>query len=191
MIAVRQLQRPYTLEDLAEMPDDGRRYEILGGELIGSAAPTTKHQRASSRLSRLIGNYLDENGLGEVFTAPYDVVLGIHDIVEPDLLVVLHTQDDILTDANVIGAPTLVIEILSPSSRSIDQIRKSALYASHRVPEYWIVDPDSEIILAQRLVDDMYQPIATVDGLVSSLTIPGLLVDPEKVFFSPGRRRDG
>ena len=85
MTAVLQLERPYTVEDLTNTPDDGRRYEVIGGELVVSPAPSTKHQRVSIRLSRIFVDYLERSGSGEVFAAPIDVFLGKHDIVQPDL----------------------------------------------------------------------------------------------------------
>ncbi len=111
MTAVLQLERPYTVEDLTNTPDDGRRYEVIGGELVVSPAPSTKHQRVSFRLSRILGDYLERVGSGEAFAAPIDVVLGTHDIVQPDLVVILHRHADRLTDAGIEGAPDIVIEI--------------------------------------------------------------------------------
>ena len=157
MTAVLQFERPYTVEDLASIPDDGWRYEVVGGELVGSPAPTTKHQRVSLRLSRILGDYLERVGSGEAFAAPIDVFLGQHDIVQPDLVAILHRHADRVTEAGIKGAPDIVIEITSPSSQRMDRIRKSATYATFGVPEYWIVDPETETILVQALVDGRYQ----------------------------------
>ncbi|MGD9713406.1 MAG: Uma2 family endonuclease [Thermomicrobiales bacterium] len=185
MIAIRQVERPYTIDDLTDLPRDGRRYEIIGGELVATSSPSSEHQLVSSRLQRFIGNHLAETLSGEVFAAPYDVVLGTHDILEPDLLVVLNEQSDIFTDAHLSGSPALVIEILSPASRAMDRVRKSATYATHGVPEYWIVDPDSEEILAQSLIDGMYRRIPSEDGTIRSVSVQGLTVEPPDVFAGP------
>ena len=67
----------------------------------------------------------------------------------------------------------------------MDRIRKSATYAMHGVAEYWIVDPDQETIVAQTLIDGMYQPIPSVDGQIHSLRVDGLIVDPREVFAAP------
>jgi Uma2 family endonuclease len=188
MTAVQQLERPYTVEDLANTPDDGRRYEVIGGELVVSPAPTTKHQRASIRLSRIFADYLERSGSGEVFAAPLDVVLGTHDIVQPDLVVVLEHHADRVTDAGIEGAPDIVIEITSPSSQRMDRIRKSATYATFGVAEYWIVDPDTETILVQALVDGRYQPGESREGAVRSVQLPDLFIDPKDLFALAGER---
>lgn len=187
MTAVRQLERPYTAEDLANTPDDGRRYEVIGGELVVSPAPSTKHQRVSIRLSRLFADYLERSRSGEVFAAPLDVFLGTHDIVQPDLVVVLQQHANRVTDAGIDGAPDIVIEITSPSSQRIDRIRKSATYATYGIPEFWIVDPESETILVQSLVDGRYQSSKSLEGVVRSVQLPDLAVDSREIFALPQR----
>ena len=185
MTAVIQLERPYTAEDLANTPDDGQSYEVIGGELVVSPAPSTKHQRVSFRLSRILGDYLERVGSGEAFAAPIDVFLGEHDIVQPDLVVVLQPHAERITETGIQGAPDIVIEIISPSSQRMDRIRKSATYATFGVPEYWLVDPDTETILVQTLVDGRYQPNADP---VRSVLLPDLVIDPSDVFALPRRR---
>ncbi len=185
MVAVRQIERPYTASDLATMPDDGRRYEVIGGELIVSPSPTTQHQRVSRRLTRLLDEYLERTGNGEVFAAPLDVLLGNHDILQPDFVIVLRENADRVTDAGIVGPPDLVVEILSPGSVAIDRVRKSATYATFGVPEYWIVDPATKTILAQKLVNGQYQQIESDDGLIRSEHITGLVIDPADVFALP------
>lgn len=187
MTAVLQLDRPYTGEDLAGIPDDGLRYEVIGGELVVSPAPSTKHQRVSFRLSRILGDHLERVGIGEAFAAPIDAILGTHDIVQPDLVVVLQHHAERITDAGIDGAPDIVIEITSPSSQRIDRIRKSATYATFGVPEYWIVDPETETILVQTLVNGRYQ---TIEGAFRSVQLPGLVIDPSAVFALPQRPRN-
>ena len=187
MTAVLQLERPYTVEDLANTPDDGRRYEVIGGELVVSPAPSTKHQRVSFRLSRILGDYLERVGSGEAFAAPIDVFLGKHDIVQPDLVVILHRHAGRLTDAGIDGAPDIVVEITSPSSQRMDRIRKSATYATFGVPEYWIVDPDTETILVQALVDGRYQTGENREGSVRSVQLPDLVIETRDVFALPHR----
>lgn len=187
MTGVQTLQRPYTVEDLANIPDDGLRYEVIGGELVVSPVPPTKHQRVSFRLSRILGDYLERVGSGEAFAAPIDLVLGTHDIVQPDLVVVLQHHADRVTDTGIDGAPDIVIEITSPSSLRMDRIRKSATYATFGVPEYWIVDPDTETILVQALIDGRYQPS---EGRVRSVLLPDLVIDSSDVFALPQQQGD-
>jgi Uma2 family endonuclease len=185
MVATHQIQRPYTADDLATLPDDGRKYEVIGGELLVSPSPAERHQRISDRLHRRIGDYVEDNDIGVTYAAAFDVHLTEHDIVQPDILVVLKANVSRLREVGMEGAPDLVIEIISPSSAGIDRIRKAATYATFGVPEYWIVDPEAESILAQTLSGGRYRPFADDDGLVHSLQIAGLVIDPAAIFAVP------
>ena len=187
MTVVQPLERPYTAEDLANTPDDGQRYEVIGGELVVAPAPSTKHQRVSLRLSRILGDYLEHSGSGEAFAAPLDVVLGTYDIVQPDLVVILNQHADRVTDAGIEGAPDIVIEIVSPSSQRMDRIRKSATYATYGIPEYWIVDPESETVLVQSLVDGRYRAMESREGRIRSAQLPNLNVATTDLFALPHR----
>src|SRR3990167_5585098 len=101
-----------TYDDLVAMfPDeDGLCRELIDGELFVTASPFRRHQRLVRRLALSLGNHLDAHPeQGEMFTAPFDVVMTPHDVVEPDVLVVLGDQQDVLTEKNIHGAPGLVI----------------------------------------------------------------------------------
>ena len=185
MIMIRQADRPYTAEDLAEMPTDGRRYEVLGGELVVSPSPSVRHQRVSLRLSAILETHLERTQVGTVLAAPFDVHLSEHDVIQPDLVVILRENGDRIRRNAIHGAPDLLIEIVSPSSAGYDRVRKSAIYSANGVPEYWIVDPDSQTILAQYLDGGRYHPIPHQNGLIPSRLIEGLVVDPDRVFSMP------
>ncbi len=179
------LNRPLTYDDLCQMPDDGHRYEIIDGELLVSPSPERRHQKGAARLHLLIGNLVEANGAGEVYFAPVDVRLTPHDVVQPDLLFIRADRLGIYQARGVVeGPPDLVVEILSPANRTVDQVRKAALYARAGVPEYWIVDPDGEDLVAQRLVDGQYERIAPVDGCVRSAVVTGLTVEIAKLFWN-------
>lgn len=137
-------QGPYKLglEEFLCLPDDGRRYEILDGELAVTPAPRPRHQRLSQRLETILIARLQDTGLGEVFHAPVDVVLTDHDIVEPDILFIRRDRLHIVGELRIEGAPDLIVEILSPSTRRRDVLVKPALYARCGVPHCWIVDGD-------------------------------------------------
>lgn len=168
MVMIQQVQRPYTAKDLAQMPDDGRRYEILGGELIVSPSPSSKHQWVSDELTARIRSFGLQEQLGLAFSAPLDVRLGRHNIVQPDIIFLLNEHLHRLENWGIEGSPDILVEIVSPSSRGNDRIRKSASYADHGVSEYWIVDPDSQSILTQELVAGEYVPIPMTEGRVVS-----------------------
>jgi Uma2 family endonuclease len=135
-----------TYDDFLWFPDDGRRHELIDGEHFVTPSPSERHQRVSLDLTLALGNYLRTSRVGSMYCAPFDVVLSDYDVVEPDLLVNLADQQDILTEKNVRGAPAIVIEILSPGTRARDETLKRDLYARAGVREYWMVDPDARAV---------------------------------------------
>jgi Uma2 family endonuclease len=177
------LTRPLTYDDLRQMPDDSNRYEVIGGELIVSPSPNRAHQKVSLRLTLLIAQYVADHRLGEVYVAPVDVRLSQHNAVQPDLLFIRQDRLGIYgPNGPVEGAPDLVVEIVSPSSRTMDRIRKAALYADSGVPEYWLVDPEKRDFQLLVLDQGQYEPVAAEDGRFPSSVIPGLVVDPSALF---------
>jgi Uma2 family endonuclease len=176
--------RPLTYGDLLAMPDDGQRYEIIGGELIVTPAPMARHQRVLLRLIRLLDDFLQSHDSGELFVAPFDIVLGPNDVVEPDLLIIASDSGRVAGDQNTFkGAPTLVVEILSPSSRRTDLVRKMALYARSEVAEYWIADPEQRTLFILVLEGAAYRQLQPEsDGRLASRALPGLRFDPAAIF---------
>ena len=147
---------PWTYEDYLAFPEDGKRYEIIEGDCYMSPAPRTKHQDISFRLTSFLYRYLRKTRQGRAFAAPTDVILSDINIVQPDLLVILAARTSIITDANIQGAPDLVIEILSETTRKTDEVVKKKLYERHGVLEYWIVDPELALVKIYRLTDGRY-----------------------------------
>jgi Uma2 family endonuclease len=139
-----------TYEDYALLPDDGKRYEILDGELFVTPAPSTKHQRVLGNLHLLLGVFVRQSGVGDVLLAPCDVLLATHDIVQPDLLFVAREHAGRIETANVKGAPDLLVEVLSPTTRRVDERTKRDRYRATGVAEYWLVDPELETIKVYR-----------------------------------------
>ena len=140
-------------DDFVGFPDDGRRHELIDGEHVVTPAPVSRHQRVLGRLFLALANHVARNSVGEVFVAPFDVILSEHDVVEPDILFVSNERREIVRDW-VHGAPDLVVEILSPSSRRADEITKRHLYERFGVREYWIVDGEVEIVKVFRRAPD-------------------------------------
>jgi Uma2 family endonuclease len=128
-------------DDLAGMPEDGRRHELIDGEHYVTPAPTRKHQGIVSNLIFHFVAYLREHPIGWVYPAPLDVVLSDVDVVEPDLLFIARERAEILGDKFIGGAPDLVVEILSESTRRVDEVTKRKLYERFGVREYWVLDP--------------------------------------------------
>jgi Uma2 family endonuclease len=110
-----------TYDDFCSLPEDGKRREIIGGELFVTPSPQTPHQRAVIRLSAHLWQFVDSHKLGEVFGSPFDVVFSEFDVVRPNLLYISNSRADVLTDKNVQGAPDLVVEVLSESTARVDR----------------------------------------------------------------------
>ena len=135
----------YTIDDIYNLPE-GQRAELIDGELYMMVAPSRVHQKFVHFFDWTIGNYIhSKNGDCEVYPAPFAVFLNAnHDIyVEPDISVIC--DKDKLTEEGCKGAPDWIIEIVSPSSRSMDYNKKLFKYSAAGVREYWIVDPQKHV----------------------------------------------
>ncbi|MDA8192829.1 MAG: Uma2 family endonuclease [Thermaerobacter sp.] len=161
----------FTVEDLAHLPDNGNLHEILQGDLAVSPSPKPRHQRVVLNCADFF-RALEHEGYGEVYTAPLDVVLDRYNVVEPDLIFIRTDRLAIVTDANVQGAPDLVVEVLSLGTRDRDLGVKAHLHARFGVNEYWVVDPDDQTLTIYRLTAEGYQrhgPYRASDNVVSPL----------------------
>ena len=153
-----------TYKDYEALPADGRRYEVHEGELSVTPAPSPKHQDVSINLSVVLHQHVKDKGLGKVFNAPIDCILSQTTIVQPDIVFVETARLPAISSRGIEGPPTLVIEILSPSTLQVDRNVKAQLYARHGVPYYWIVDPEANSIEAYALAEGAYQPAARLEG---------------------------
>jgi Uma2 family endonuclease len=172
-----RLTRKLDYEDYTRLPDDGRHYEILDGELVVTAAPNPFHQRLSKRLQRRLEDHFEARGLGEVFNAPLDVILARHDVVEPDLVIVANPAQ--ISSRGIEGAPLLVVEVLSPSTGTRDRGVKMDRYAALGIAHYWIVDPDARSIECFRLESAAYRMVvnASTPDLLRHPDWPDLVID--------------
>jgi Uma2 family endonuclease len=151
-------KRVWTYAELQRMPEshDGRRYEIIDGDLVVSPSPAKRHQRASGNTFYVLRREIENARLGIVFYAPFDVVMSRTRVVVPDLVAVRADRMHLVEDRGIFGAPDLIVEILSPSNKRYDRGRKRGLYANVGVPEYWIVDPIAQTIEQLILADNRY-----------------------------------
>ncbi len=140
-------------------------------------SPFTLHQRVLWELSAIFSEFLKSNPIGKFFFAPFDVELNDHNIYQPDLLFVSNNRLNIITEKRVVGAPDLVIEILSKGTRNLDLTTKYRLYEESGVLEYWIVDPDNKSFSFYQLKDKTYQEI-TVGESYSSPVLKPLEMNP-------------
>ena len=177
-----------TYEDFCRIPDDGMRHEIIAGVHYVTPSPARRHQRLLGRLYLAIGNFLaDYPETGQAYLSPFDTVFSPWDVVEPDLLFVAADQLDILTEPNIQGAPALVIEILSPSTRKRDMGIKRQLFDRGGVREYWVVDPRvNEVTVYQRAVDGSFPRVAQMgdadDAALTTPLLPEFTLSVAKLF---------
>jgi len=170
-----------------EIPDgDTSIYELINGEIVKRASPNTPHQEASHRLNGFLFNYNRRKKAGRVFQAPYDVYFDEHTAgVQPDLLFVSKERDFIVKEGNgIVGAPDLIVEIVSPGSVDKDRVIKKDVYERFAVKEYWIVDTQWQTVEVHCMVDDRYQlfSFAEKKGKIKSSVLPGSRLDVSKVF---------
>lgn len=167
-----------TYEDFCALPEDGRRYEILDGDLYMSPSLTPRHQRIAGRLFVILDEFTRVHRLGEVFPAPLDVLLAEHEIVEPDIIYVSAARSAIVAEQHIIGAPDLVVEVLSPGTAERDRRDKRNIYARCGVPFYWIVDPEGRSMTELALVDKAYAVTCEAAGQTAfqSRLFPGLIL---------------
>ena len=171
------LKQKLDYSDYAGMPADGKRYEILDGNLFVTPAPAPLHQRVSKRLQRQLETYFEGRSLGEVFDAPIDFILTHHDVVQPDLVVVVEGGQ--VSSRGIEGAPLLVVEVLSPSTRDRDRGAKAHRYAQLGIPHYWLMDPEMPRLECFRAEAGRYVLLVQGEGM-ASVTHPdfdGLTID--------------
>jgi Uma2 family endonuclease len=178
------LPRSVTYDDLEHAREStSDRVELIEGELFVTPAPSLGHQDVSGNLYVLLRRAVVEPGLGRVYYAPVDVRLAENTIVQPDLVVILSDRNHILTLPRVEGAPSLVVEIVSPSTSDYDRVTKQGAYARYGVPEFWLVDPAARTVTVCRDPrDDRYLAATVASDTIVSATIPGLSVDLEALF---------
>jgi Uma2 family endonuclease len=176
-----------TYDDFLLFPDDGQRHELIDGEHYVTPSPNIRHQEISGRLYLLLGTWLNTHRLGKIFYAPLDVRFSMFDVVEPDLLVVSNERAaELLAGQHVCGSPDLIVEIASPSTRQRDETIKCRLYENSTVVEYWVVDPDIDVIRVYRRDGERFtRPLELSreagDELTSPL-FPGLDIPLSHVF---------
>ena len=167
----------YTLEDIFNLPD-GQRAELIDGQMYMMSPPSYKHQKLVMELSASIRDYIKTKGSPcEVLPAPFAVILNRDEdthYVEPDISVICDKEK--LSDRGCEGAPDMVIEIVSPSSRRMDYSIKNGIYAQSGVREYWIVDPAKERTTTYRYDEDDAPSISTFDQPLAVGILDGLQI---------------
>jgi Uma2 family endonuclease len=181
---IAPLVRPYiTYEDLCRLPSDGHRYELYDGEAYVAPSPNSRHQRAAFRLAKKLDAAISDGS--EVLLAPMDVVFGPATALQPDLMLILERNRDIVSDV-VRGVPDLIVEVLSPSTEAIDRGLKMEIYARFGVAEYWLADADRKVLEIYRLDPEAraYRLVETCRAGARATTplLPALSIDPKGIF---------
>ena len=169
-------EKRHTLEDIFNLPD-GQRAELIGGQMYMMSPPNYKHQKLVSQFTKILGQHIDsKGGTCEVLPAPFAVILNQDEdtYVEPDISVICNKEK--LSDRGCEGAPDMVIEIVSPSSRRTDYSIKNTLYSQSGVREYWIVDPAKERTTIYRYEEDDAPSISTFDQPLAVGILDGLQI---------------
>lgn len=169
---------------LREQLDDNRRYELIDGDLQVSPSPSKAHQWVVSQFLGFLWSHVRAHGLGMIFSAPLDVILTDHDVVEPDLLYLTAEQVARGPNRAVDEPPTLAIEVLSPSTAERDRTAKRVLYERAGVPHYWLVDPLDRRFEAYELRDGRYVLVASLtgDATFEPVLFPGLTISLAEVW---------
>lgn len=174
----------FTYHDYIILPEDGKRYEIIEGELTMVAGPYSIHQITSQNLEYSLENFIKGKNIGRYFHAPIDVVLSKINVVKPDILFIARENQHMITEKNIAGAPDLVIEIISPSSAYYDLIEKKEIYEKYGVREYWLVDPKKQWVEVYQNVNQQFERVqrADRDGQVASLVLRGFNLSLTAIF---------
>ncbi|MGQ0714804.1 MAG: Uma2 family endonuclease [Gemmatimonadaceae bacterium] len=136
----------WTADMVRALPDDGKRYEVIDGELFVTPAPTLHHQRAAFTIAKLLSTYVAQHAIGDVLLAPADVLTAKHVMVQPDVLVAPLIEGRKPASWDEVGRLLVAVEVLSPSTARADRHVKRRLYQRQRVAEYWIVDLDARLV---------------------------------------------
>jgi Uma2 family endonuclease len=183
---LRTAPRALTAADYMSLPETGPRYQLIDGELFMAPAPNRNHQFICGELEYALRNYLEQNPVGVLYHAPFDVQLTDTTVVQPDIAYFSNQRLSYLTDHGAEGAPDLVVEVLSPKTAQLDVGVKREIYARTGVLELWIVEPETRVIKIYRLAENSQTPAETLSAqqTLTSQLLPGLSIDLARIFWS-------
>jgi Uma2 family endonuclease len=168
-------RRAASIEEFWSLPESTLSVEYINGEIVMAPAPTFDHQNLSRRIFRALDSFVEKEGLGGVFYSPLDVVLPSGEVVQPDIFFLNSKEmERCAVDKRMYGAPSLVVEILSPGSTTLDTLTKRELYEQSGVREYWIVDPEARTV-AQLVLRKKRYAVTQLNGddVLTSVVLKG------------------
>ncbi|MDZ7292559.1 MAG: Uma2 family endonuclease [candidate division KSB1 bacterium] len=174
----------FTYEDYRQLPDDGKRYEIIDGELYMSTAPTPNHQKSVRNFLFALTLYLKKHPIGEVIPAPLEVLFSQTNLAQPDIIYISNERLNIIKPEQVKGTPDLVIEVLSPATEKRDRTVKLKMYAKFGVQEYWMAKEKTSTLEVLRLQEGELVPVARLgkSDMLTSPLFPGLEIPLSEIF---------
>ena len=159
---------PRTIREVFDALPEGTLAQLIENQLVMSPSPTDKHQKILISIVFLILKYLENNPTGELRIAPYDVHLDVDNVFQPDIIFIKSENLSKIEQNGFHGAPSLVIELLSPGTARYDRYQKKVVYERSGVQEYWIVDPDTKNVNGYFLEEGRYGDPIDYVGLISS-----------------------
>ena len=175
-----ELRPRVSYAELVRFPDDGRRFELHGGQLLEMPAPSFRHQRAVVRIVAAF-SALEESAHGVVVVSPFDLVIGEYDVLQPDVMFFTAAQARRIEPDGVARiAPEVAIEVLSAGTAAKDRGRKMLMLARFGVREYWLVDAGHATVEQYVLEDGAFvlQAVASGPEHLASIAVPALTISP-------------
>ena len=175
-----------TTADLDALPDDDNRYELFEGELFVSRAPGLSHQRVLGNIYAVLRDYLKQNAIGEVLLTPGVIFDEFNSAIPDAVFISQQSRRQIGASERIMGAPELVIEVVSPGTENArrDRVAKRQLYGKHGVKEYWVADPENRSLEVYRLKRRTLALVKTLiaDDGVTSPVLPGFRCQASELF---------
>ncbi len=178
-----------TYEEFRQLPDDGKLYELIHGEVHFTPAPNTRQQWVVHNLDISLSSFVQKSGLGVIWEAPLDVLLRKDTALQPDLIFVSTARSGIIQEEWIAGAPDLVVVVLSPTTAAHDRGVKLPIYAEAGVPEFWLIDSQAKTVEILKLQGKKYfvETALAGDQVLTSELFPGWQLPLQDLFDFRGR----
>ncbi len=174
-----------TYEDYARItPPDSGHYELHKGQIIYMPSPTPIHQQACGNIYGEIRNFLKRNPIGRVYIAPLDTTFTKHDTFQPDVLFISNKRLELITDKRIVGAPDLVVEVLSEGNTTKEMSYKKHVFETTSVSEYWFINLKKQTLAQYENVEDEFwlRQVLTIKDTLKSIIIDGFEMPIKEIF---------